>query len=106
VIWKEEVDYLRCSSEFNHRARYGDCVILQTDDGPVFAQLRLAFTIISNDTIIPIVLVQAFDNYGNVKFCKKDRDLGLVWLQQRPVEKVEFFFCKVNYSWCSYIPGI
>jgi len=62
--------------------------------GPIFAQLKFAFTIISNDDIIPIVLVQAFNAYNNPKFRKKDRDLGLVRLRQRPINKAEFFFAR------------
>ena len=93
MTWKQEVDYLRCSPEFNHQARY-DCVIIQTDKGPIFAQLKFAFTIISNDDIIPIILVQAFDAYDNPKFRKKDRDLRLIRLWQRPINKAEIFFAR------------
>ena len=51
-------------------------------------------TVVSNEETIPVILVQAFDNYRNLKFKKKDRDLGLIRLRQRPVEKVEFFFAR------------
>jgi len=93
VTWKEDVNHLRCSPEFNHQARY-DCVIVMTDDGPIIAQLKFAFTVVVNEEAIPVILVQAFDAYSNPKFKKKDRDLGLVRLRQRPVEKVEFFFAR------------
>ena len=93
MTWKQEVDYLQCSPEFNHQARY-DCVIVQTDEGPIFAQLKFAFTIISNNNIIPIILVQAFNAYNNPKFRKKDRDLRLIQLRQQPINKAEFFFAR------------
>ena len=94
MTWKVETDHLRCSPDFHSHPRY-DCIILQTNDGPIFAQLKFAFTVPSNDdTIIPIVLVQAFDNHDNLTFRKKDRDLELIRLRQRSVKKAEFFFAR------------
>jgi hypothetical protein len=94
VTWKIQTDHLRCSPEFHSRPRY-DCVILQTHDGPIFAQLKFAFTVIGNDgEIIPIVLVQAFDKHLNYMFRQKDKDLELIRLRQRPVQRAEFFFAR------------
>lgn len=94
MTWKVETDYLRCSPEFHSQPRY-DCIILQTHDGLIFAQLKFAFTVLSNDdTVIPIVLVQAFDKHDNSKFRMKDRDLGLIRLRQRSIQNAEFFFAR------------
>ena len=87
-------DHLRCSLEFHSHPRY-DCVILQTHDGPIFAQLKFAFTVIGNNgEIIPIVLVQTFDKHLNYMFRQKDKDLELICLQQHPVQRAEFFFTR------------
>lgn len=94
MTWKLETDHLRCSPEFHSHPRY-DCIILRTDDGPIFAQLKFAFTVPSkDDTIIPVVLVQAFDNHDNSMLRTKDRDLELIRLRQRSVKNTEFFFAR------------
>ena len=101
MTWKIQTDHLRCSPEFHSHPRY-DCMILQTHDGPIFAQLKFAFTVIISDsddsedpdTIVPIVLVQAFDKHDSSKFRKKDRDLELIRLRQRSVQNAEFFFAR------------
>jgi hypothetical protein len=94
VTWKLQTDHLRCSPEFYSHPRY-DCIILRTHDGPIFAQLKFAFTVVSDDdTIIPIILVQAFDKHNNSTFRGKDRDLELIRLRQRPVKSAEFFFAR------------
>ena len=94
MTWKVQIDHLRCSPEFHSHPRY-DCLVLQTHEGPIFAQLKFAFTVISDDgTIIPIVLVQAFDKHNNSMFRKKDMDLELIRLRQRTVQSAEFFFAR------------
>ena len=94
MTWRVQTDHLRCSPEFHSHPRY-DCLILQTHDGPIFAQLKFAFTLISDDdAIIPIILVQAFDKHDNLTFRKKDGDLNLIRLRQRSVQKAEFFFAR------------
>lgn len=93
MTWKVEVDHLRCTPEFNKQPRY-DCVMLQTDDGRIFTQLKFAFTVLINETLVPIVLVQAFDRRQDPKFCKKDEDLGLIRLQQRSPQNSEIFFAR------------
>ena len=93
MTWKLQIDHLRCSPEFHSHPRY-DCIILQTHEGPIFAQLKFAFTVISNGITIPIVLVQAFDKHDNSMFRKKDGDLELVRLRQRSVQHAEIFFAR------------
>lgn len=94
MTWKLQIDHLRCSPEFHSHPRY-DCIILRTHDGPIFAQLKFAFTVHSNDdTIIPIVLVQAFDKHDSSLFRKKDGDLELIRLRQRSVQQAELFFAR------------
>lgn len=91
MTWKGEVDHLRCTAEFNKQPRY-DCVIIQTDDGPIFAQLKFAFTVLINENLVPIILVQAFDRRQDPVYRKKDEELGLIRLQQRSPQKSELFF--------------
>ena len=93
MTWKVQIDHLRCSLEFHSHPRY-DCIIVQTHDGPIFAQLKFVFTFVSDDDIIPIILVQAFDEHDNSTFRKKDRDLELIRLRQRSVQNAEFFFAR------------
>ena len=54
----------RCSPKFNDEPRY-DCVMLQTHDGPIIAQLKFAMTVTVNGETVPIILVQAFDKHEN-----------------------------------------
>lgn len=93
MTWKLQIDHLRCSPEFHSHPRY-DCIILRTHDGPIFAQLKFAFTVVSDDDIIPIVLVQAFDKHDSSLFRKKDGDLELIRLRQRSVQQAELFFAR------------
>jgi hypothetical protein len=79
VTWKQEIDHLRCSPEFNKQPRY-DCVMLQTHDGVIFTQLRFAFTVLVNEELVPVILVQAFDRWQDPGYQKKDKDLGLIRL--------------------------
>ena len=89
-----QTDHLRCSPEFHSHPRY-DCVVLQTYDGPIFAQLKFTFTVVADDgEIIPTVLVQAFDKHSNLMFRQKDKDLELIRLRQRSVQQAEFFFAR------------
>lgn len=93
MTWKLQIDHLRCSPEFHSHPRY-DCIIFRTHDGPIFAQLKFAFTVVSDDDIIPIVLVQAFDKHDSSLFRKKDGDLELIRLRQRSVQQAELFFAR------------
>lgn len=60
VTWKGEIDHLWCTPAFNNKPQY-DCVMLQTHDGSIFAQLKFALMVAVNDEIVPLILVQSFD---------------------------------------------
>ena len=94
MTWRVQADHLRCSPEFHSHPRY-DCLILQTHDSPIFAQLKFSFTVVSDDdTVIPIVLVQAFDKHDNSTFQQKDGDLDLIRLWQCSIQKAEILFAR------------
>jgi len=76
-----EVDHLQCSPSFNKEPRY-NYVIIQTDNGPIFAQLKFAFTAVVGEELIPFVLVQAFDIHRDRHHKKKDKELGFIHLRQ------------------------
>jgi hypothetical protein len=68
--------------------------MLQTHDGVIFAQLRFAFTVLVNEEPVPVILVQAFDRWQDPGYQKKDKDLGLIRLRQRPAKGSELFFAR------------
>jgi hypothetical protein len=69
-------------------------VIIQTDDGPIFAQLKFTFTATVGQERIPFILAQAFDIYCDRRYKKKDKELGFIRLRQRPECEAEFFFAR------------
>lgn len=88
---------MRCSPSFNNQPRY-DYIIIQTDSGPIFAQLRFTFTAFVGQERIPFILVQAFDiqvyhNTGR-HYKKKDKELGFIRLRQRSEHQAEIFFAR------------
>ena len=91
VTWKTNTDYIRCSPKYHNHPRY-DCVLLNTINGPVFAQLVLVFTITVNGKDYPIALVQVYEQPQSVSASlrKKDKDLGFLRLQQRKEHQMEF----------------
>lgn len=94
VNWKETTDHMRCNPNFHLQGRY-DNVIVETNTGPIFAQLRFMFTVAVGDTVIPLALVQAFDyKHSRGSRGQKDKDLQFIRLQQRPAGKVEFIFAR------------
>ena len=74
-------------------------MIIQTDDGPIFAQLKFTFTATVGQEHIPFILVQAFNIYCDRHYKKKDEELGFIHLFQWPEYEAEFFFA------CSIIRG-
>jgi hypothetical protein len=54
--------------------------MLQTDDGPIFAQLKFAFTVLVDKELVSFILVQAFDRWQDPVYQKKDKDLGFIHL--------------------------
>ena len=91
VTWKTDTDYIRCSPKYYNHPRY-DCVLLNTNNGPVFAQLVLVFVITVDGKDYSVALVQAFEQPQSVSesLCKKDQDLGFLRLQKRKEHQMEF----------------
>jgi hypothetical protein len=56
VTWKTDTDYIRCSPKYHNYPRY-DCVLLNTSNGPVFAQLVLVFVVVVDGKDYSIALV-------------------------------------------------
>ena len=69
-------------------------MIIQTDDGPIFVQLKFTFTATVGQERIQFILVQAFDIYCDRHYKKKDEELGFIRLRQRPEYEAEFFFAR------------
>jgi hypothetical protein len=95
VTWKTDTDYLRCSPNYYNHPRY-DCVLLNTNNGPVFARLVLVFTIALDRKNYPIALIQAYERPQSVSATlrKKDKDLGFLRLQQRKETQMEFVWAQ------------
>ena len=95
VTWKTDTDYIRCSPMYHNHPRY-DCVLLNTINGPVFAQLVLVFMITVDGKDYPIALVQAYEQPRSVSASlrKKDKDLGFLCLQQRKENQMEFVWAQ------------
>lgn len=71
-------------------------MLLNTDNGPVFAQLYLIFTIMLSGNEYAVALVQAFDWPAVVppNLQRKDQDLGFYRLQQRKELQIEFVWAE------------
>ncbi|KAK0492430.1 hypothetical protein EDD18DRAFT_1108823 [Armillaria luteobubalina] len=81
VDWSFTTDILRCSPSFNYHPRY-DFVLLDTNQGPMFAQLVLVFECVIHKKVYPLMLVRPFkEAIGPIM--KKDRDLGFYWVRTR-----------------------
>ncbi|KAK0484990.1 hypothetical protein IW261DRAFT_1330175 [Armillaria novae-zelandiae] len=81
VDWSYTTDILRCSPNFNHHPCY-DFVLLETNQGPMFAQLVLVFECIVHEKVYPLMLVRPFkEAIGPIT--KKDRDLGFYQVRTR-----------------------
>ena len=95
VTWKTNTDYIRCSPKYHNHPRY-DCVLLNTHDGPVFAQLVLVFVITVDGKDYPIALVQVYEQPQSVSASlrRKDKDLGFLRLQQRKEHQMEFVWAQ------------
>jgi len=99
VDWQAHTDLLRCNPVFWGKERF-DCVFLNTGSQPSFARLLFVFTYqvkASKDVIIPsgqtqvlipMALVQPFTEIKKLR--KKDKDLCLYRLQEKPLEKAIF----------------
>jgi hypothetical protein len=95
VTWKTNTDYIRCSPKYHNHPRY-DCVLLNTPNGPVFAQLVLVFVITVDGKDYSIALVQVYEQPRSVSASlrKKDKDLGFLRLQQRKEHQMEFVWAQ------------
>ncbi|KAF8148377.1 hypothetical protein BJ912DRAFT_1125700, partial [Pholiota molesta] len=87
-------DYLRCSPNFNHQPRY-DHVIVNTPQGPIFAQLVFTFTLKIAKQQYPIALIQPFERVKSTGAqLKKDSDLRFLRLRKVKDTKTEFIFVR------------
>jgi len=95
VTWKTDTDYLRCSPKYYNNPRY-DCVLLNTNNGPIFSRLVFVFTITLDGKNYPIALIQAYERPHSISATlhKKDKDLGFLRLQQRKENQVEFVWAQ------------
>ncbi|KAG2103174.1 hypothetical protein BD769DRAFT_1630901 [Suillus cothurnatus] len=89
VDWRITTDYLRCSPSFHNFARY-DCVILQTQAGPMFGRLLMLFTCIVDGRTHPIALVHPYDAPVGLRSLK-DKHFQFWRVRERPRISSEFF---------------
>ncbi|KAG1908350.1 uncharacterized protein F5891DRAFT_1124177 [Suillus fuscotomentosus] len=89
IDWQITTDYLRCSPSFHNFARY-DCVILQTQAGPMFGHLLMLFTCIVDGQTHPIALVHPY-NAPVGQRSLKDKHLQFWHVCERPRISSEFF---------------
>ncbi|KAK0486445.1 hypothetical protein IW261DRAFT_1416225 [Armillaria novae-zelandiae] len=81
IDWSYTTDILRCSPNFNYHPRY-DFVLLETNQGPMFAQLVLVFECVVHEKVYPLMLVRPFkEAIGPIM--KKDHDLGFYQVRTR-----------------------
>ncbi|KAK0187459.1 hypothetical protein F5146DRAFT_935250, partial [Armillaria mellea] len=64
-----------CSPSFNHHPHY-DFVLVDTIDGPLFAQLVMVFKCTVHEKIFPLILIRPFDQPMEGLSTQKDQDLG------------------------------
>lgn len=70
------MDYLHCSPNFHHQKQV-DCVLVNTVDEDIFAQLFFVFTYFVNKTPYSLALIQPLDVPIHVQR-QKDKDLGFI----------------------------
>ncbi len=80
--WTSKTDILRCTPDFYNHPRY-DFVLLDTNDGPVFARLILVFECIVCGSKFPLLLVQPLDNKPGRVHYREDNDLGFYRVREQ-----------------------
>ncbi|KAJ7116962.1 hypothetical protein C8R44DRAFT_832414 [Mycena epipterygia] len=86
--WTSTADYLRCNPKFHGHPRY-DCVLIETSQQPIFAQIIYLFSCIVEDKSHPFALVQPFDApTGRVG--RKDKQLRFHRVRAKPRKNSEF----------------
>jgi hypothetical protein len=86
ITCQAEVDYLRCSPKHYNEPRY-DCVLVQTTQGVMFAQLVFLFNFFIADKPHPVALVQTLRReLGDERTRRKDHELGFLRLRQQCFE--------------------
>ena len=86
--WKWTADYLRCNPKFHGHPRY-DCVLVNTTDEPIFAQLLYLFSCTVENKTHPFALVLPLDApIGNAK--TKDKLLRFRRVRAKARKNSEF----------------
>ncbi|KAH9858046.1 hypothetical protein C2E23DRAFT_719166 [Lenzites betulinus] len=88
VDWRQETDILRCSPKFYNAPRY-DCASFSASPSDFFGRILFMFTCTVGNKVEPMALIQPYERYPGAP-SKKDIDLGLYRLQERPRSKAEF----------------
>ena len=90
MTWRLVEDYLRCTPNFgkNQQPRH-DCVIVRTQNNPIFACLVFAFSFQVEDQQHLFALIHAYDAPTGM-LRRKDKDLGLIRVRARPRKNAEF----------------
>jgi len=76
VDWGVKTDYLRCNPSFNKRPRY-DFVIVDSQDGPAFAQLVFVFVCRVNKHDYHLALVQPLEKQARATTRSVDKHLSI-----------------------------
>jgi hypothetical protein len=91
--WDVEENILRCTPLFNEKPRF-DSVLIQTDNGPLFARLLLLFTLSNSkgSRTIPFAVIEPYDAPIPTQVQKHDSSLQMlrVWPPTPTVLEVVF----------------
>ncbi|KAJ7749592.1 hypothetical protein DFH07DRAFT_869219 [Mycena maculata] len=86
--WASTSDYLRCNPKFHGHPRY-DCILVQTEQQPYFAQIIYLFSCVVEDKPHPFALVQPLDApSGHLR--RKDKLLRFHRVHAKPRKRSEF----------------
>ncbi|KAJ7783949.1 hypothetical protein DFH07DRAFT_764319 [Mycena maculata] len=86
--WTSTADYLRCNPKFHGHPRY-DCVLIETPQQPIFAQIISLFSCVVEGKSHPFALVQPLDApTGPLK--RKDKLLRFHRVRTKPRKSSEF----------------
>ncbi|KAJ6596478.1 hypothetical protein B0H10DRAFT_1828334, partial [Mycena sp. CBHHK59/15] len=80
--------YLRCNPKFHGHPRY-DCVLVETEHRPIFAQIIYLFSCIVENKSHPFALVQPLDAPTG-RLARKDRLLRFYRVRAKPRKQSEF----------------
>jgi hypothetical protein len=96
--WEIEENILRCTPMFNKKPRF-DAVLVETNEGPIFARLLMLFTISSSRSSnigqrIPLAIIEPYDAPVSTQLRKRDQSLQMLRVRPQRAAVPEVIFAR------------